>query len=149
VGARVAKLVADRAVGGQIHLLSLRTTVLGRNSRCDLILDEEGVSRRHARIVERRGRYFLSDLGSMNGTYVDDRPLPIHGQAELVDGAVVRIGRMVLRFVVSDDPGPAPEGPPGAPPASGAPAALHAHPGRRHAGRRSRRGPPQRARDLP
>jgi predicted component of type VI protein secretion system len=144
VRARVAKLVADRAQGEparQVHLLSPPSSVLGRDSRCDVVLAEEGVSRRHAQISARRGRYFLRDLGSLNGTYLDGER--IEDEAELSSGAHVRVGRMVLRFEVSSGAEPTP-----APPAASAPAALHARAGRTHAGRGSRRSRPGHARDL-
>jgi len=45
--------------------------VLGRGPDCDLQLDDERISRHHARLVERDGRIRIEDLGSTNGTFVD------------------------------------------------------------------------------
>lgn len=59
------------------------------------------VSRRHARIVRRNGGYFIEDLGSTNGTYVNRgrRLLPGNSQA-LSDGDEVIVGKTFLRFRV-------------------------------------------------
>lgn len=57
---------------------------IGRQADNDLILDSERVSRKHARIVRQGGRYLLEDLGSFNGTLVNNRkleariPRPLH-----------------------------------------------------------------------
>jgi hypothetical protein len=59
------------------------------------------VSRRHARIVRRNGGYFIEDLGSTNGTYVNRgrRLLPGNAQS-LSDGDEVIVGKTFLRFRV-------------------------------------------------
>ncbi len=60
------------------------------------------VSRRHARIVRKNGSYFIEDLGSTNGTYVNRgrRLLPGNSQV-LNDGDEVIVGKTFLRFQVS------------------------------------------------
>ena len=62
---------------------------------------EAKVSRRHARITLREGRYFLEDLGSTNGTFVNrgKRLLPGHLQP-LQDGDEIIVGKTFLRFHV-------------------------------------------------
>ena len=63
---------------------------------------EAKVSRRHARITLRDGRYFLEDLGSTNGTFVNrgKRLLPGHLQP-LQDGDEIIVGKTFLRFHVA------------------------------------------------
>ncbi len=60
------------------------------------------VSRRHARIVRNNGSYFIEDLGSTNGTYVNRgrRLLPGNPQA-LSDGDEVIVGKTFLRFQIT------------------------------------------------
>jgi pSer/pThr/pTyr-binding forkhead associated (FHA) protein len=60
------------------------------------------VSRRHARIVRRNGSYFIEDLGSTNGTYVNRgrRLLPGNSQP-LNDGDEVIVGKTFLRFQIT------------------------------------------------
>lgn len=54
---------------GAVYLLRSRTT-LGRAGDCDIQIINDGVSRKHAKIVEESGRHVLVDLRSNNGTYV-------------------------------------------------------------------------------
>ncbi|MCM3870948.1 MAG: FHA domain-containing protein [Pyrinomonadaceae bacterium] len=63
---------------------------------------EAKVSRRHARITFREGKYFLEDLGSTNGTFVNrgKRLLPGHLQL-LQDGDEIIVGKTFLRFRVT------------------------------------------------
>ena len=46
---------------------------IGRNPGSDIVIDNLGVSDRHARIVEQDGRYTIEDLDSTNGTFVDGK----------------------------------------------------------------------------
>ena len=58
------------------ELVSLWSGLLvGRSSRCDLILDETSVSGRHAQLTFGQGTWRVRDLGSRNGTRLDGRRL--------------------------------------------------------------------------
>jgi len=46
-------------------------TIVGRDPLCDLLIDSQGVSRRHARIFRRDDQYFIDDLESINGTFLN------------------------------------------------------------------------------
>jgi diguanylate cyclase (GGDEF)-like protein len=70
---------------------------IGRSSKCDLTIDEDSVSRHHARIARSRdGHYSVADLGSTNGTYVNDAAVT---EKNLVDGDQVKIGRTIFKFM--------------------------------------------------
>lgn len=72
-------------------------TVLGRDAKCDIVVDDEGVSRRHARIARSEWGYFeLVDLGSKNGVLVDGEPV---SRMTLVDGDAFVVGE--TKFTVS------------------------------------------------
>jgi diguanylate cyclase (GGDEF)-like protein len=74
-----------------------RTTFsIGRSSRSDLILEQDSVSRNHARIARTHGAWVLSDLGSTNGTYVNDVAVT---ERDLRDGDRIKIGRTILKFM--------------------------------------------------
>lgn len=73
---------------------------IGRDpSQCQLVLDDEAVSSRHAYIERDRATYVLYDAGSRNGTFVNDEQIAHH---TLRDGDMLRIGRAALRFTMSD-----------------------------------------------
>jgi class 3 adenylate cyclase len=56
------------------------------------------VSRKHARLDYRDGAVRVCDLGSTNGSFVNDQPLPVHEERSLTDGDRVRFGRVELLY---------------------------------------------------
>ena len=73
---------------------------IGRSSRSDLPLEQESVSRNHARISRARDGWVLADLGSTNGTYVNDRAVQ---ERKLADGDQIKIGRSILKFMTGNN----------------------------------------------
>jgi DNA-binding winged helix-turn-helix (wHTH) protein len=65
-------------------------TIIGRDESAGIVLDETTVSRRHAQITVRGGEATLEDLGSQNGTWVNESRLD--GPVALADGDRVRFG---------------------------------------------------------
>lgn len=70
--------------------------LLGRAEDADLVLEDDYVSGRHARLFPQGSRWFLEDLGSTNGTYVSGSPLTRTVAVE--PGTPVRIGKTVLEL---------------------------------------------------
>jgi pSer/pThr/pTyr-binding forkhead associated (FHA) protein len=76
---------------------------IGRGIAADLRLDEDSVSRRHAILVHRRTGARVLDDRSSNGTFVNGRRV---SQADLRNGDVLVLGRVVLRYLeVQDEEG--------------------------------------------
>jgi pSer/pThr/pTyr-binding forkhead associated (FHA) protein len=94
--------------GHRILLPEERELVLGRfdpythtTPDVDLSFEDEqerGVSRRHASISGWRGQYQITDLGSSNGTWVNDKRLQLHERQRLQVGDEVRLGRSRMFF---------------------------------------------------
>jgi hypothetical protein len=96
-GASEVFLYSERGPGaGQLLPIAPGTLVLGRSSSADLRLPHASISRRHARLVRRGERFFLEDLGSQNGTYIDEERLS--AEREVVLGQRIHIGPAVLRL---------------------------------------------------
>ncbi|WNG35995.1 FHA domain-containing protein [Archangium violaceum] len=77
---------------------------IGRTTDNDVVLQDAGVSRKHVRISDRLGRYYVQDLGSSNGTLVNDKPLS--GEQELQNGDRIALGPVEFlfkEFVSADD----------------------------------------------
>jgi hypothetical protein len=72
---------------------------IGRDPQNDITLDDRRVSRKHAEIRLRLGRYTLYDLQSTNGTYVNGRRV---AEVVLADGDRLSIGGVELQFRASD-----------------------------------------------
>jgi pSer/pThr/pTyr-binding forkhead associated (FHA) protein len=73
---------------------------LGRDPECDLPLDNASISARHAELRLRGGVWMLSDLGSVNGSWVDGEP--VLGALPLAPGSTVRLGEVTLSFAPRD-----------------------------------------------
>jgi len=71
-------------------------TRIGRSPDCDIFLDDVTVSRNHAVLAERDGRFVIEDQGSLNGTYVNRHRVE---SAELEDGDELQIGKYRLTFL--------------------------------------------------
>ena len=95
----VAKLIVRRGMAsvGQEILLREDVTTLGRAASCQVVLESDWASRRHAQIIRRDEIYWLRDLGSKNGTLLDGEP--VAQELPLADGAEIRIGEVVFAFV--------------------------------------------------
>jgi pSer/pThr/pTyr-binding forkhead associated (FHA) protein len=83
-------------IDGRRYQLSGPVTVIGRGSDADVVVDDPGVSRRHAEIRVEPGGAVVRDLGSTNGTFVDGERA---GAARLSDGSTITVGR--TRITVS------------------------------------------------
>lgn len=79
----------------QTYLLTKAVTTIGRVSGNDIILPETGVSRQHTRIERDGGRFAAVDLGSLNGTYVNEER--VEQERELSNGDVIQIGHTSLQ----------------------------------------------------
>jgi two-component system, cell cycle response regulator len=75
--------------------------VLGRGTDCDIQIDRDSVSRRHARVFSRDGTtWIVQDLGSTNGSYVNDTQIE---QSPLTDGDFLKIGAAIFKFLTGSN----------------------------------------------
>ncbi|HEX6230731.1 MAG TPA: DUF3662 and FHA domain-containing protein [Actinomycetota bacterium] len=75
--------------------LGTSAVTIGRLPECDVVVPDPGASRQHARINPADGEYVLTDLGSTNGTLVNDQAVR---ERTLDDGDRITIGETVLEF---------------------------------------------------
>ena len=69
--------------------------ILGRDVRCDVMLNNDSISRRHAEIVRMAEGWLIRDLGSQNGTYVNGQRVQ---ECVLQEGDLITIGDVNLNF---------------------------------------------------
>ncbi len=70
--------------------------VIGRAPACELMLEDTYISQQHARIFGKNGSWYVEDLGSTNGTYVNDQKLA--APAMVQPGDRIRAGTTVLEL---------------------------------------------------
>ncbi|MBD3673119.1 MAG: SpoIIE family protein phosphatase [Planctomycetaceae bacterium] len=99
------KVLAGSAPG-QIIELTEPQTVVGRHPDCQIVLDNAAVSRHHAQILESHGRFYLEDLRSRNGTFVNDSQ--VLQRRELNSRDRIDICEIILEFY-EDHPHDTPE----------------------------------------
>ena len=68
------------------------------SERVDGVINDEGISRIHAMIKEQDGKYYISDLNSLNGTGVNGRMLDANETAQLSDGDRVSLAGSSFTF---------------------------------------------------
>ncbi len=100
------RFISGKYQGNEFPLAEGREIVIGRSSDLELVLVEEMVSRRHARIVVRDGVVAIEDLGSTNGTFVNGEKIQ---RAILEEGDRVLIGTSILKLVTLASLDPPPE----------------------------------------
>ena len=90
--------VEIRSKGRQVQKrIEKEIFTIGRGNQNDFMIDDSSVSREHARILRSAEGYFIEDLKSRNGTYMDGRRIV---KEKLSDGSEVRIGAIDMRFTL-------------------------------------------------
>ncbi len=69
---------------------------VGRDVSCDIVIPDPYVSRRHLRIFFDSGRWFIEDLGSTNGTFINGEDIRGRGAIELKPGMEIVLGLSVI-----------------------------------------------------
>jgi pSer/pThr/pTyr-binding forkhead associated (FHA) protein len=85
---------------GDHFVLSSAITTIGRHADSDIALDDITVSRRHCEVLIDGGRFVVRDVGSLNGTYVNQKRVD---EIELSQGDELQIGKFHLVFLERPD----------------------------------------------
>ena len=99
------RFISGKYQGGEYPLGLQPEIVIGRASELDMVLVEDMVSRRHARIAFTETQIIIEDLGSTNGTFVNGEKIT---RATLKEGDRVLIGTSILKVVALDPTAPLP-----------------------------------------
>jgi diguanylate cyclase (GGDEF)-like protein len=94
-GSSCLVVIYGEDIGRRIPL-GTEPLVIGRSTKCDVVLDEESVSRNHLRIAHDGRNFVAQDLGSTNGTYVNDGAIE---RLALRDGDQIKVGRTIFKFL--------------------------------------------------
>jgi len=89
-------VVRDGEASGRYFVLRDGVTRVGRHPDSDIVLDDITVSRRHVEIRVDKGVHLVRDMGSLNGTYVNQRRVD---DGELMQGDELQVGKFRLVFL--------------------------------------------------
>ncbi len=93
-------LIHGEDLGRKFDLTS-EETLIGRTSKADIQVDQDSVSRNHAKLRVDGARITIEDMGSTNGTIVNDEH--IEDSVRLRNGDLVKIGRTIFKFIASNN----------------------------------------------
>lgn len=99
-GGYVLKFISGKYQGGEFPLELDTEIEIGRGGELDMVLVEDMVSRRHARITTHGGDLFIEDFQSTNGTFVNGEK--IEERAQLTEGDRILIGTNIIKLVHRD-----------------------------------------------
>jgi len=94
------RFISGKYQGGEFPLRMNREIIIGRSSDLDMVLVEDMVSRRHAKISSSDADVFIQDMGSTNGTFVNGEK--IAGRALLHEGDRILVGTSIIKVVAVD-----------------------------------------------
>jgi hypothetical protein len=95
----VLRFISGKYQGGEFPVAPDKAIVVGRSSDLDMVLVEDMVSRKHARIAMQGDQIWIEDLGSTNGTFVNGEKIK---RARLKEGDRVLIGTSILKLIAGD-----------------------------------------------
>ena len=96
--ARPLKLVFAEFQETQERNFTQLEVIIGRSSTCDVVLDDKTVSARHARLAYHHGQWWVEDLGSTNGTFLNEEP--VSTAVVLARDDQLRCGQLTGRVVL-------------------------------------------------
>lgn len=96
------RFISGKYQGGEFPLQANREIIVGRSSELDMVLVEDMVSRRHAKLTVTGDQIFIQDLGSTNGTFVNGEKIK---RARLQEGDRILIGTSIIKVVATETPG--------------------------------------------
>jgi pSer/pThr/pTyr-binding forkhead associated (FHA) protein len=69
--------------------------IIGRSTTCDIVIDDMLISRQHAEIQQIKSAFFIKDLESRNGTFVNDKKVPKGKYFKLAQNDTIRLGSKI------------------------------------------------------
>ncbi|MFZ9595732.1 MAG: diguanylate cyclase [Bdellovibrionia bacterium] len=84
---------------GSRFFLTQPEMILGRDLNAEISISDQSVSRKHARITKSAGQVRLCDLGSSNGTFINDKKLNPHQDVILSKEDMIKIGNSIFKFL--------------------------------------------------
>lgn len=86
---------------GNTYVIDSINQIVGRSSKCDIIISDKLISKEHCRVlIDENSKFFIEDLGSTNKTFVNGKELKKKVQLNYGDRIV--LGETILRFFIEE-----------------------------------------------
>ena len=89
-------VITEGPLSGTLIPLGSATIIIGRAADATIVLEDDFVSTHHTRLMPRDGHWLVEDMGSTNGTWIDQEK--VIAPTVLIQGAKLRIGRTSLEL---------------------------------------------------
>ena len=86
---------------GKRYQISKPQVMIGRSPDVEIVINEQSVSRQHAKCIIEENQIIIEDLNSSNGTYINNEKLS--SRVHLKDGDIVRLGTVLLKYFSADN----------------------------------------------
>jgi hypothetical protein len=96
-------VIQSGVTSGRRFELGYAPCLVGRDAKCQLVLNDPTISSRHATLWAADGLWYLADLRSMNGTFLNRQLVPPEKAVELRDGDALAFGSVLAKFVEAPD----------------------------------------------
>ena len=94
----VPKIIGRQNDGKSVeYLIHKSTVVIGRALGADIVIEDITISRMHAKILFQNGKYYVKDLDSRNGLYVNKKQVSV---SEIKNGDIITFGTYAVKFVI-------------------------------------------------
>jgi pSer/pThr/pTyr-binding forkhead associated (FHA) protein len=93
--------LVNMSAGGESkrHPISSRVSYIGREEVNQVILPNEAISKKHAKLTFADGKFYIEDLSSSNGTFLNGTR--VHTRTVLRNGDLIRLGAVIVKFEIS------------------------------------------------
>ena len=84
---------------GHRFFLTQPEMTLGRDPGADIVISDQGISRKHAKVIKENNMVKLTDLGSSNGSFVNDKKIAPNDTVVLAKEDMIKLGNSILKFL--------------------------------------------------
>ncbi len=96
-------MVFDGETKGSMYKLMKESTLIGRDTECDIVIPFPNISRKHLKIiVDDKLNVSAEDLGSLNGTEING--IRLKGDIPLENGDIIKVGGVTLKYFLEGEP---------------------------------------------
>lgn len=87
------------AAGQDEYIITEDSVSIGSGASADIVIKDSGISRLHARIIREGEMYFIKDMNSTNGTWINDRRISVYELCPIKNGDVIKLAKSCFELI--------------------------------------------------